>query len=106
MRQLIITCNDQNAGVLTEYDDRHYTFVYDDEYLVSNNPSISITLPKRKEEFSSPYLFPFFTNLLPEGANKRYICRRNHIDDKDQMGLLTSFTGKDFIGNIGVRIIN
>lgn len=102
MRQLKIICNNVKAGVLTETDDRQYIFVYDTDYVNSSNPSVSLTLPKRKEQFLSAYLFPFFSNLLPEGANKRYICRRERIDENDYMGLLASFAGKDFIGNIGV----
>lgn len=91
--------------VQTETDDRNYTFVYNESYIDSGNPSISVNLPKSRKEFSSPYLFPFFTNLLPEGANKRYICRRNRIDEHDLMGLLSFFAGRDFIGSIGVENI-
>ena len=86
MRIAEIYSNDVLAGILTETDDRHYHFVYDDSYIRSSLPSISMTLPKQKKTFYSDYLFPFFANLLPEGANKEYICRRYHIDETDDMG--------------------
>lgn len=105
MRQLEILSNSILAGLLTETDDRKYQFVYDDSYVNSELPSISMTLPKNQKEFHSDYLFPFFANILPEGANKNYICRRFHIDEDDAMGLLMAFSGKDFIGSIGVRIV-
>ena len=103
MRSLQIYSNDILAGVLTKTDDRQYIFVYDNVYADSSMPSISMTLPKQEKEFHSPYLFPFFANILPEGANKNYICRRFHIDEEDDMGLLMTFSGKDFIGSIGVK---
>lgn len=103
MRQLEIFSNDILAGLLTETDDRKYQFVYDDCYVNSELPSISMTLPKSQKEFHSDYLFPFFVNILPEGANKKYICQRFRIDEDDSMGLLMAFAGKDFIGSIGVK---
>ena len=105
MRQLEILSNDTLAGLLTETDDRKYQFVYDDSYVKSELPSISMTLPKNQKAFHSEYLFPFFANILPEGANKNYICRRFRIDEDDSMGLLMAFAGKDFIGSIGVRTV-
>lgn len=105
MRQLEILSNGILAGVLTETDSRKYIFKYDSNYAVSCHPSISLTLPKQQVVFHSDYLFPFFANLLPEGANKSYLCRKLHIDEEDGMGVLMAFSGKDFIGSIGVRIV-
>lgn len=103
MRQLRIYNNNVFAGILLETDDRNYEFTYDFDYVNSSAPCISLTLPKQNETFHSEYLFPFFANLLPEGANKRFICRRHHIDEADDMGLLIFFSGKDFIGSITVE---
>lgn len=106
MRQLQIFNNGVFVGMLTETDDRKYEFVYDTGYVNSSEPCISLTLPKRSEAYLSDFMFPFFANMLPEGANKRYICRSNHIDDADDMGLLMLFSDKDFIGSISVKTIN
>ena len=106
MRQLKIYNNNIFAGILTETDNMSYEFTYDASYVSSTEPCISLTLPKRNETYKSDYLFPFFANILPEGANKKNICRRHHIDETDAMGLLTFFSGKDFIGSISVESLN
>ncbi len=107
MRQLYVYVNDDKAGVLTEDNPgKEYTFVYDGEYLASDKPPVSLTLPKRKEAYKSDCLFPFFTNTLPEGANRRIICRSLRIDEEDFFGLLTAMADKDCIGAVQCRRIN
>lgn len=64
------------------------------------NPSISVTLPRRKERYESAELFPFFSNMLPEGANRSVICRSLKIDEEDFFGMLEAMAGKDFIGAV------
>ncbi|MBQ0052948.1 MAG: HipA N-terminal domain-containing protein [Bacteroidales bacterium] len=69
MRQLEVFFNDRKAGLLTEQQPgRGYVFRYDTDYLASNLPSISVTLPRRNDSYESASLFPFFVNMLPEGA--------------------------------------
>lgn len=52
MRQLYVYMNDLKAGVLTENTPgKEYTFCYDENYLSTENPSISVTLPKREESY-------------------------------------------------------
>ena len=55
------------TGVLSETD-YGYSFKYDEEYLSSPHATaVSLTLPLRKEEYKSHFLFPFFDGLIPEG---------------------------------------
>ena len=103
MRQLEVFNNDIPVGLLTEVDKSHYEFQYYDDYLNSLLPAISFNLPKRKEKYTSQYLFPLFYNMLPEGANKKCICKNARIDERDAFGLLSFFAGKDFIGAVNVR---
>lgn len=47
-------------------------------------PSISAILSKQEEAYESDSLFPFFSNMIPEGANRGVICRiakaiRSHV---------------------------
>ncbi|MCD8290806.1 MAG: HipA N-terminal domain-containing protein [Prevotella sp.] len=106
MRRLNVYSNERKAGVLTEmHPGKGYTFCYDSDYLASDQPPISVTLPKRKEPYESEYLFPFFTNILPEGANRKAICRYLRIDEEDFFGLLTAMADQDFIGAVDVRKI-
>ena len=48
-------------------------------------------------------MFPFFTNMIPEGANRKVICRSLRIDEKDFFGILTAMADKDFIGAVQVK---
>ncbi len=106
MRQLAVYFNDSKAGILVEKNPgRGYTFTYDRDYLSSELPPISVNLPKRDEPYKSQWLFPLFTNMLPEGGNRRVICRVQRLDERDFFGLLTVMAGADFIGAVNVRRI-
>ena len=106
MRQLGVYYNNAKAGVLTEQNPgRGYEFRYDPAYLLSGGKSISVTLPRNRQIFESDSLFPFFTNMLPEGANRSIICRRLRIDENDFFGILSAMAGKDFIGAVNVKAI-
>ena len=107
MRELAVYYNDIEAGVLAEkYPGTDYTFQYTEEYLNSKMPPISATLPKQSIAYTSEYLFPFFSNMLPEGANRRVICRSLRIDENDFFGILEAMADKDFIGAVNVRRIS
>ena len=104
MRQLEVYVNNMRAGLLVENQPgESYSFRYDPEYLSSDAPSISVSLSKRKDVYESSVLFPFFANMLPEGSNRKVICRANRIDEKDLFGLLSAMAGRDFIGGVHVR---
>jgi serine/threonine-protein kinase HipA len=107
MRQLYVYFNDTKAGLLTELQlGRGYIFQYDKDYLASSLPPISVTLPKRAEPYEDDYLFPLFTNIIPEGGNRRVICRYYRIDERDFFGILSAMAGADFIGAVNVRKID
>ena len=104
MRQVDVYVNNRKAGVLTEkHPGSGYCFRYDSDYLASDAPSISVTLSKRKDSYESSTLFPFFANLLPEGANRKVICRTLRIDEHDLFGILSAMAGKDFIGGVHIK---
>lgn len=105
MRQLDVMCNDQRAGLLTEQlPGKGYRFAYSPEYLKGDNPSISVTLPKTDTPYTSDLLFPFFANLLPEGALRRVVCRQHHLDENDLFGILYAMNGTDSIGAVQVSV--
>jgi len=104
MRQAAIYANNVFAGVLTETDGGGYIFRYDDVYrLDDKQTAISPSFPKREAEFVSDTLFPFFFNMLSEGANKAYQCRTMEIDENDWFGLLLATAHTDNIGAITVK---
>jgi serine/threonine-protein kinase HipA len=106
MKQLSVYQNDIKAGILTEQNPGvGYTFEYSKDYLKSTLPPISLSLPKHEDAYYSDYLFPFFTNMLPEGANRRMICSSLRIDEDDLFSLLQAMADKDFIGAVNVRTL-
>lgn len=107
MRQLDVYMNKKRAGVLTELrPGKGYRFRYDDAYLASDCPSISVTLSKKQGSYESPTLFPFFMNMLPEGTNRKVICRTSRVDESDFFGLLAAMAGKDFIGGVHIERVS
>ncbi len=103
MRKAKILYKDEEAGILTQYDDGSFTFCYNDIWMGDNNkPGISLTFPKNRKEFRSEFLFPFFYNMLPEGSNKQVVCKLNRIDQTDYFGLLMTTAKYDSIGAVTV----
>jgi HipA-like protein len=104
MRQATILYKDEEAGVLTQNDDGSFMFRYHDAWMAdSSKPGISLGMPKTEQEYHSKFLFPFFTNMLPEGSNRQIVCKHHRIDDKDYFGLLMTIAKYDSIG--AVRVI-
>lgn len=101
MRKAEVYRNKVLAGWLTEVHSGKYLFAYEEGYY--NNPAqpqISFTLPKSNRIHESPYLFPFFYNLLSEGVNKKLQSRQLQIDERDSLGLLLATARFDTIGPV------
>lgn len=106
MRQAKIYRQDEFAGILTENNDGEYIFRYNDQYFQdAGKKPVSLTLPKSQQEYKSPILFPFFANMLSEGANRRLQCKSLKIDEADDFGLLLATASADTIGAITVKRI-
>lgn len=107
MRHAKILFKEEEAGVLTQYDDGSFSFSYLKTWMADNNkPAISLTMPKIEKVYYSKFLFPFFYNMLPEGSNKQVVCRLNRIDQEDYFGLLITTAKNDSIGAITVEKID
>lgn len=60
MRQCEIYLHGIKCGLLTEEDDKTFTFSYDSVYLQrADADPVSLTLPLQREPHKSPYLFRF-----------------------------------------------
>lgn len=104
MRKVEVYVDNRHAGRLTEWNVGDYEFAYDTDYLADMQTSpVSLTLPKRSETYRSDHIFPFFTNMLPEGANRKAICTVNKVDEHDFFGMLQMICGLDCIGNVTLR---
>lgn len=106
MRSARVYRNSIFAGILKEESNRTFKFDYDTDYLSNEkNPAISLTLPKSGKTYKSEYLFPFFFNMLAEGANRKVQARQLQISDNDHFGLLLATSSKDTIGAVTVKEI-
>jgi HipA-like protein len=104
MRKAEIFRNKILLGLLTEENQQSYVFRYEDNWFQdATKPAISLTLPKRQQEYRSNFLFPFFFNMLSEGVNKQLQCRQLQIDENDSFGLLVATAQFDTIGAITVK---
>ncbi len=104
MRQLQVLWNGVAAGILTEkVPGKGYRFDYAPSYLNGNQPQLSVTMPKRDAPYESDSLFPFFANMLPEGALRRVVCRQHHVDENDLFGILCAMSGVDSIGAVNIK---
>ena len=101
-RTAYVFVRDAFAGTLKETD-AGYSFVYDNEYLMSEAATaVSLTLPMRVEEYTSKILFPFFDGLIPEGWLLNIVTENWKIEPKDRFGLLL-VACKDPIGNVRIK---
>ena len=104
MRQAEIYYKGERAGVLTQHDDGSFSYRYEDHWISDpGRPSISLTLPKTRQEYHALHLFPFFYNMLPEGKNKEVVCRLTRIDQDDYFSLLMITAQYDVIGAVTVK---
>lgn len=104
MRRVEVFYGNKYAGQLRELSKNSYEFEYDSQYLANAQmPSISVTLPKQAATFHSESIFPFFTNLLPEGANRKAMCTKHKVDERDFFGMLEMICGLDCIGNVSLK---
>lgn len=101
-REAKVFYNENYVGTLSKVDGEYF-FQYSDEYLQTDYPAISLSLPKQKKIFRSNILFPFFYGLLSEGENKELQCRKLKIDENDFFSLLLKTASEDTIG--GVRVV-
>ena len=106
MRRAEVYRNGVLAGTLTETDNRTFEFRYNPIYFNDNTkPGISLTLPKKQMVYTADRLFPFFYNMLSEGANRSVQLRQLKIDKKDFFGLLMATARYDTTGAITIKRI-
>jgi serine/threonine-protein kinase HipA len=94
---------DQLAGIISE-EEEGYVFTYDLDYIKSNYPSVSLTLPLREAAYKSKILFPFFDGLIPEGWLLDIAVQNWKLNPRDRMGLLLTLC-QDCLGAVSVKKI-
>ena len=89
MREAEVYYQNQLAGLLTETDDGHYIYQYNENY-IKKYPSqfLSFTIPVRTKPYKDKQLFAFFEGLIPEGWLLDIASKSWKISPNDRMGLL------------------
>ena len=100
MRECKVYVHDAEAGLLQETDDREYVFTYHDEY---QGDPVCLAMPVRQKVYRSDHLFPYFFNMLSEGANRQVQSMLLHIDEKDDFGIMLATAQYDTIGAVTVK---
>lgn len=104
MRKVDVYYGDVFAGQLVELSRGNYEFTYDDDFQADiSMPPVSVNLPKSQKVYRSDHIFPVFTNMLPEGANRRALCRMRKVDENDYFGMLEMICGMDVIGKFVLK---
>jgi serine/threonine-protein kinase HipA len=99
-----VKAQDQTAGYLWEIHGEQgtgldFVFAYHPDFLANPAlPALSLTLPKRKSPYRASFLFPFFHQMIAEGANRNWQLRYHQIDERDGFGLLMATATHDTIG--------
>ena len=100
MRQCKVYVNGVETGLLQEETGGGYRFSYDAGY--TGRP-VCLAMPVRNEIYESDHLFPFFFNMLSEGANRKMQSQLLHIDEDDDFGILLATAQTDTIGAVTVK---
>ena len=104
MRKVYVYYGDVCAGQLVELARGSYEFTYDDAFMSDRStPPVSVNLPKSQRVYHADHIFPVFTNMLPEGANRRALCRAKKVDETDFFGMLEMICGMDAIGKFVLK---
>jgi serine/threonine-protein kinase HipA len=103
MRTAEIFYHDMLAGILTETDEGHFIFQYDEKYVVEHPEQfLTFTMPVTKYPYHDKYLFPFFEGLIPEGWLLDVAKTHYKINPNDRMGLLLACC-QNCIGAVSVK---
>ena len=102
MRQCRVYVHDVEAGVLQETDAQEYVFTYDKNYRCE---PVCLAMHLREEPYRSLHLFPYFFNMLSEGANRQVQSALLHIDENDDFGIMLATAQNDTIGAVTIQPI-
>ena len=94
------------AGILTETNEGHFIFQYDEQY-VNDHPDqfLTFTMPVIKYPYHDKHLFSFFEGLIPEGWLLDIAKTHYKINLNDRMGLLLACC-QNCIGAVSVKPLN
>ena len=103
MRKAEIWYHNVKAGILTETQDGHFIFQYEETY-INQYPQqfLTFTMPVVKQPYFDKHLFSFFEGLIPEGWLLDIAQTHYKINPNDRMGLLIACC-ENCIGAVSVK---
>jgi len=106
LRTAEIFYHDVLAGILTETDEGHFIFKYDEQY-VNDYPDqfLTFAFPVTKYPYHEKHLFSFFEGLIPEGWLLDIAKTHYKINPNDRMALLLACC-QNCIGAVSVKPIS
>jgi len=106
MRRAEIFYHDTLSGILTETNDGHFIFQYDEKYIIHHpDQFLTFTMPVTKYPYHDKHLFSFFEGLIPEGWLLDIAKIHYKINPNDRMGLLLACC-QNCIGAVSVKPLN
>ena len=100
MRACKVYVHDTEAGILKETDNKEYVFTYHESY---QGEPVCLAMPVRQKPYHFDHLFPYFFNMLSEGANRQLQSTLLHIDEKDDFGIMLATAQYDTIGAVTIK---
>ena len=106
MRTAEIFYDDTLAGILTETNEGHFIFQYNEKYVFENpDQFLTFGMPVTKYPYQDKHLFSFFEGLIPEGWLLDIAKTHHKINPNDRMGLLLACC-QNCIGAVSVKPIS
>ena len=103
MRKAEIFYQDIKAGILTETNEGHFIFQYDEQYVIEYpHQFLTFNMPVTKYPYHDKHLFSFFEGLIPEGWLLDIAKTHYKINPNDRMGLLMACC-QNCIGAVSVK---
>ena len=97
----LVSIDGQRVGILVEVEGG-FSFAYDKAWVDAGGAPISLTMPVRREPYDSPFLHPFFDNLLPEGWLLELATSKLKVSQGDPFALLLAACA-DCVGAVEIR---
>ena len=91
---------EQACGELS-IDNERFSFRYLDSYIAADLQPVSVCMPLSPEVYPDAVVFPFFENLLPEGAIRTLLAERLKTAENNYSRLLEALGG-DIAGALSI----
>ena len=93
-RTLDVYLHGKRAGKLRQDDPGQHSFQYDEAYVATMAPALSVSLPSREESYTSQDAMPFFSGLLPDESARNRLAGFLRVSANDPLAMLEKIGGE------------